>query len=106
MLARCVGDDKALAVIELLFAQQEKWAFVEKPLEPLIMALRPTGLTHDAAMACIKDQARADAMNTIAKTANDVVKLTGTPTFVIDGKSYGGELHMEEFDAILKPLIK
>ena len=106
VLARCVGDDKALAVIELLFAQQEKWAFVEKPLEPLIMALRPTGLTHDAAMACIKDQARADAMNTIAKTANDVVKLTGTPTFVIDGKSYGGELHMEEFDAILKPLIK
>ena len=106
VLARCVGDDKAMAVIELLFAQQDKWAFVDKPLEPLIAALRPTGLTHDAAMACLKDQAKADAINTIGKTGGDVTKLTGTPTFVIDGKVYGGELHMDDFDEILKPLIK
>ena len=31
VLARCVGDDKALATIDLLFAQQDKWAFVDKP---------------------------------------------------------------------------
>src|ERR1700733_14956213 len=33
VLARCVGDDKAFAAIELLFATQDKWAFVDKPLE-------------------------------------------------------------------------
>ena len=43
-LARCVGDDKAMATIELLFATQDKWAFTENPLEPLLDALRPTGL--------------------------------------------------------------
>ena len=56
VLARCVGDDKAFATIDLLFASQDKWAFVDKPLEPLIAALRPTGLTHDKAMECLKDQ--------------------------------------------------
>jgi protein-disulfide isomerase len=106
VLARCVGDDKALATIDLLFAQQDKWAFVDSPLEPLLAAVRPTGLSHDKATACLKDQAKADAMQKIVKTAEDVVKVQGTPTFVIDGKVYGGELSMADFDAILKLLVK
>lgn len=106
VLARCVGDDKVMATIDLLFATQDKWAFVESPLEPLLAAVRPTGLSREKAMECLKDKALADKVAQIGKTASEVVKLEGTPTFVIDGKVYGGELSMEDFDAILKPLIK
>ena len=106
LLARCVGDDKAFAAVELLFSQQDKWAFVDKPLEPLIAAMRPAGLTHDQAMACLKDQAKADAMLAVEKRATDEIKMTGTPTFVIDGKVYGGELSIDQLKAILDPLIK
>jgi protein-disulfide isomerase len=106
LLARCVGDDKAFAAIELLFSQQDKWAFVDKPLEPLIAAMRPAGLTHDQAMACLKDQAKADAMVAVGKRATDEIKMTGTPTFVIDGKVYGGELSIDQLKAILDPIIK
>ena len=63
-----------------------------KSARALIAAVRPTGLSHDAAMACLKDQSKAEAMQKIVKTAIDVVKVQGTPTFVIDGKVYGGEL--------------
>ena len=106
LLARCVGDDKAFAAVELLFSQQDKWAFVDKPLEPLIAAMRPAGLTHDQAMTCLKDQSKADAMLAIEKRATDEIKMTGTPTFVIDGKVYGGELSIDQLKAILDPLIK
>ena len=106
MLARCIGDDKAFAAIELLFSTQDKWAFVDKPLEPLIAAMRPTGLTHDQAMTCLKDKAKGDAMVAIVKRATDEIKMTGTPTFVIDGKVFGGELSMDQLRAILDPLIK
>jgi protein-disulfide isomerase len=106
LLARCVGDDKAFAAIELLFSQQDKWAFVDKPLEPLIAAMRPAGLTHDQAMACLKDQSKADAMVAVQKRATDEIKMTGTPTFVIDGKVYGGELSIDQLKAILDPIIK
>ncbi len=105
-LARCVGDDKAMATDELLFATQDKWAFVESPLDPLLAALRPTGLSHDKAMACLKDNALIGKVRQITETATKVVNVQGTPTFVIDGKSYGGELTMEDFDTLLKPLIK
>ncbi len=106
VLARCVGDDKALATIELLFSEQEKWAFVDNPLEALIAAMRPTGMSHDKAMECLKDQAKAEAMKKIVETAVSTVKVSGTPTFVIDGKVYGGELSLKDLDAILKPLVK
>ena len=46
VLARCLGDDKTLAADELLFAEQDKWAFADKPLEPLIEAMRPTGMSR------------------------------------------------------------
>jgi protein-disulfide isomerase len=106
LLARCVGDDKAFAAIELLFTEQDKWAFVDKPLEPLIAAMRPAGLTHDQAMACLKDQSKADAMVAITKRGTDEIKMTGTPTFIIDGKVYGGELTMDQLKAILDPVVK
>ncbi|THD46020.1 MAG: DsbA family protein [Bradyrhizobium sp.] len=106
VLARCEGDDKTLATINLLFAQQEKWAFVNDPLEGLIMALRPTGMSHEQAMACLRDQSKADAMTKILKRAVDVVHVQGTPTFVIEGKVYDGELSKDDLDAILKPLVK
>ena len=105
-LARCLGDDKALAVIDLLFAQQDKWAFVDKPLDGLLTAVRPTGLGRDQAMTCLQNKDLTDKVAQIGKIATDVVKVQGTPTFVIDGRVYGGELSMNAFDAILKPLIK
>ena len=106
VLARCVGDDKAFAAVELLFSEQDKWAFVDKPLEPLIAAMRPAGLSHDQAMACLKEQSKADAIVAIGKRASEEVKVTGTPTFVIDGKVYGGELTLDQLKAILDPLVK
>ena len=106
VLARCLGDDKAFAANELLFAQQDKWAFVDKPLEPLIAALRATGLTQEQATECLKNQKLADGIVAITKRATDEVHLTGTPTFVIDGKVYGGELTLDQLKAILDPLVK
>jgi protein-disulfide isomerase len=108
-LARCIGGDdaaKTMAVIELEFATQDKWAFTERPLQPLFDALRPTGLSQDKGMACLKDNALIGKVRSIEETAVKLVKVQGTPTFVINGKSYGGELSMKDFDELLKPLIK
>ncbi len=106
VLARCLGDDKALAADELLFAGQDKWAFVDKPLEPLIAAMRPTGMKKEQATRCLNDKKLAEGVVAIAKRANDEIKLSGTPTFVIDGKVYGGELTFDQLKAILDPLVK
>jgi protein-disulfide isomerase len=57
-------------------------------------------------MECLKDKALIDKVRSITTTAEKTVKVQGTPTFVIGGKVYGGELTMDDFAEILKPLIK
>ncbi len=106
VLARCLGDDKALAADELLFAEQDKWAFVDKPLEPLIAAMRPTGMTQDQATSLPQgpEARRRDRRDRQARQRRD--QGHGTPTFVIDGKVYGGELTFDQLKAILDPLVK
>ena len=89
-----------------MFADQDKWAFSDKPLEPLVAALRATGISRDKVNECLKNQKLADAIVAGGKLANEQVKLTGTPTFVIDGKVYGGELTFDQLKAILDPLVK
>ncbi len=95
-----------MAVIDLEMATQDKWAFVNNPLDPLLAALRPTGLPRDKAMACLKDNALIGKVRGVTETAEKLVKVQGTPTFVINGKSYGGELTPADFDELLKPLVK
>src|SRR5271157_5644022 len=106
VLARCLGDDKTFAADELLFAEQDKWAFVDKPLEPLIAAMRPTGMTQEQATECLMNQKLADGVVAITKRGAEELRMTGTPTFVIDGKVYGGELTFDQLKAILDPLVK
>jgi protein-disulfide isomerase len=106
VLARCLGDDKAFAADELLFASQDKWAFVDRPLEPLIATLRAAGMTDEKAKECLANQKLANGIVDITKRATDQLKMTGTPTFVIDGKVYGGELSVDQLRAILDPLVK
>jgi protein-disulfide isomerase len=101
LLARCLGDDKAFAADELLFASQDKWAFVEKPIDPLIATLRAAGMTDQKAQECLKNQKLANDIVDIQKRANTDIKLTGTPTFVINGKVYGGELTWDQLKEIL-----
>jgi protein-disulfide isomerase len=108
-LARCVGGDdaeKTMATIDLLFATQDKWAYVDNPLQPLLDALRATGLGKEKAMACLKDNTLINKVRGITDTGEKLVKIQGTPTFVLGGKSYGGELSMQDFDQLLKPLVK
>jgi len=77
----------------------------------LIAAMRPAGLTHDQAMACLKDQDKANAIVAIGKRATDEIKMTGTPTFVIDGKGvmrlqHVGPIYESDIPIILDALEK
>jgi protein-disulfide isomerase len=106
VLARCSGDDKAFATIQLLFARQDDWAFVDNPLPALVDVLKPTGLTENTGQTCLQNQAKINQIVDIAKSAEQNFSIRGTPAFIIDGKMYGGALSLAQLDAILKPLIK
>ena len=106
MLARCAGDDKRNAIIDLLFAQQKNWAFTDKPVEALASLLRQTGMSQSSFEACLKNQ---DLYNKIAKVHDDAAEKFGinaTPTFFINGKRENGEIPTDALEKLIDPLLK
>jgi protein-disulfide isomerase len=100
MLARNAGD-KRDAVVDLLFAQQKSWAFVEKPLDGLAGVLKFTGLGQQAFEAVLKDEALYENVNKVRDRAAEKFGINATPTFFINGERYSGEISIADFDKII-----
>ncbi len=106
MLARCAGDDKREAVVELLFSQQQAWAYSDKPLEGLQNLIRQTGMTQQTFESCLRDKALFDNVNAVRDRAAKDFKVDSTPTFFINGKKVNGSVPLAEFAKIIDPLVK
>jgi len=101
MLARALGDDKRDAAVDLLFAQQKSWAFVDKPLDGLAAVMKQTGLGQEKFEATLKDQAMFEKVAKMRDRASDKFGVTSTPTFFINGERYNGEITFADFAALV-----
>jgi protein-disulfide isomerase len=100
MLARAAGD-KRDAVVDLLFAQQRSWAFVDKPLDGLATVLKFTGVGQQAFEATLKDQQLYENVNKVRDRAAEKFGINSTPTFFINGDKYNGEITVADLDKII-----
>jgi protein-disulfide isomerase len=106
MLARCSGDDKRNAVVDLLFAQQKNWLIPDKALDALANLLKQTGMSQASFEACLKDNALRDKIYKVHDRAMDKFGVTATPTFFINGKKENGEMPLDAFVKLIDPLLK
>ncbi len=104
MLARCSGD-KREAMIQLLFAQQKNWAFVDKPLDGLLNVVKQTGMSQESFEKCLKDQALYDKINQVRDRAAEKFNVNATPTFFVNGKRISGEMTADQLDKEITPLL-
>ena len=108
MLARCIAKDDAgkfFAVNDMLFRQQNDWA-MKNTTETLIRIGKQAGLSQQQVEDCLKDQALLDKIAADQKYAAEVLKVTSTPTFFINGEMIKGDQSFEEFDKRIKSLLK
>lgn len=123
MLARCTGKDKYFSVIEVLFANRSPipdgqakpagyspqlvWTRPGEELRVLALIGRMTGLSQDDFDACMSNQELAKYIVRGIEEGSKSYGVQSTPTFVIDGKKQiVGAQPIEEFDKVLKPLLK
>jgi len=107
MLARCIdktNGEKAMAVIEVLFASQEKWA-VRNPLPQLQQITRQAGMSQQAFDECLKDQTLYNNVMAVRERGSKEYKVESTPTLFVNGKMQKGGATIEELDKIIVPLL-
>ena len=100
MLAR-VLDDKRDAAVDLLFAQQRNWAFVDKPLDGLANVLKQAGLGQEKFEATLKDTQLQSNIVAVRDRAAEKFSVNSTPTFFINGEKYTGEITYSDFEKII-----
>lgn len=102
MLAHCAGPDRYFGFVDVLFATQAQWAFVDTPMEGLKKIARQGGFSDESFDACMKDQKVFDHVKFVATRAAQTFGVRSTPTFFINGEKVEGAIPYKDFDEILK----
>lgn len=112
VLARCMTKggtaEKYYGALDLLFAQQDNWAFVDGPkvVPGLQKIAQQAGFTQEQFQACLKDQTLYDGVLAVKARGETVFKIDGTPTFFINGVEKSGEISLDDFAKVVDPMIK
>ena len=108
MIARCAPEDQYEKLIDLMFKNQDRWAFTSDPLPNLNMLLRLAGISDDMFQACTTNKDLETGLATAAQTAGDKYKISSTPTFIFnDGvKNFSGAGTYEGFALDLDQTLK
>jgi protein-disulfide isomerase len=106
MLARCAGPDKAMTLIDVLFASQDKWAGVREPIPPLLQIAKQAGFTQASFDECLKDQKLYNNILAVRERGSKEFKVESTPTLFVNGKMQKGGASIEELEKLIQPLLK
>ena len=101
MLARCGPKERAFPVIDLLFDQQNNWAFVQDPKAALINLVKQAGISEADFNTCLTNQSILDGVNWVKDRGYKQFGVDSTPTFFFNGVEHPGALSMEQIDKIL-----
>jgi protein-disulfide isomerase len=106
MLARCAGPDERNVVVDQLLSRQKTWAFVDKPLEALLLLVGQTGMSQTDAEACLRNEDLYRRVRQSRERAAAAFDIDSTPTFFVDGRKLRGELTISDFDRVIDPPSK
>jgi protein-disulfide isomerase len=102
LTARCAGKDKYFQVVDAIYHAQQEMFSGGEPHAVLLNIARSAGMTDAQFESCIKDETALNALNARWERYVKDDKITGTPTFVINGKVYDkGEMSLAELDAAI-----
>lgn len=101
LTARCAGKENYLKVVDGVFRSQSEIFTTRDMRAPLTRVAKSVGMDEDAFKACLSDQKALKAMNDRVERYSKEAKITGTPTFVINGKTLVGDVTLDRLDAAI-----
>ena len=106
MLARCAPGDKYFPLVDVLFDQQQSWAFTRDAVKQLLTIAKQAGFSEDSFNKCLEDKKLAEELRNVGRRAYEKFKVDSTPTVFINGEMFKGEMTPAGFDKALAPLTK
>lgn len=100
MIARCAGRDKFFGFIEIIFRSLAQWSRSRQPLAELARVARFGGMSETDVEECLKLQELLNGIRRIAAAAQEMHKVSSTPTFIIGKETISGAMPYENFKKV------
>jgi protein-disulfide isomerase len=104
-LAHCAGPDRYFSFLDVLFQTQASWAQADDHVAALKRLGKLGGLSEEEMDACLADQELTDGILRTRLEGQNQHQIGSTPTFIIDGQAYAGSRDIEDFAALIDPLV-
>ncbi len=95
------NSNKYYKLIKALFKTQDSWAFTGNPFEKLRSLAKLDGMTSKQFDSCVNDKALTDEILQDRLQASKELKISSTPTFVMNGRVIGGYHNFNEFKKVI-----
>ncbi|KNY17530.1 DSBA oxidoreductase [Shinella sp. SUS2] len=113
MLARCKPQNPAelsdasqyFPMISMLMKQQETWAAAQDGREALLQMSKLAGFTQESFQACLTNQKLLDDVNAVRERGAKEFGIAATPTFLINGKRYSGDMSVDTMSALIDSML-
>ncbi|SFI69860.1 thioredoxin domain-containing protein [Caulobacter sp. UNC279MFTsu5.1] len=105
LMARCAGKDKYFSVLDSVYHSQEEMFTTGDYRGVLLRIAQSAGMDEAQFTSCVTNEKNLKALNSRVEKYQADAKITGTPTFIINGKKAGGddggEQSMAQLDAAI-----
>jgi len=101
LTARCAGKDKYFSVLDGVFRSQQEIFTTGDMRGPLVRVAKSAGITEEQFIACVSDEKALKALSDRVEKFGKQDDITGTPTFIVNGKKLDGEQSMATLDAAI-----
>lgn len=94
-------QDRFFALLDILYAEQGDWTGSGDPVDALRGIAARTGLNADEFGACLSDQSLSRRIQTERDEGAETYGVRATPTLLINGARYSGNLTTRQLDTII-----
>ena len=105
MLARCAPEGQYFPMVSMLFKQQEQWAAAQNGRDALLQMSKLAGFSQESFEACLTNQKLLDEVNATRERGSKEFGVNATPTFLINGKRYAGDMTVDNMSALIDSLL-
>lgn len=107
MLARCTTEDRYFPFVSTLLKQQRAWA---APADgdvrgAMLQMSKLAGFTQETFDACLTNAKLAGDVSAVRDRGAEEFGVQSTPTFLINGKAYSGDMSVDTMSALIDSLL-
>lgn len=100
MIAHCSGD-RYFAFVNAYFHSQDQWAHSNQPLAAMKTIAKLGGMSEDQVDKCLDDRGLLNEINARKDDGQKLYGIDSTPSFIIGGKLYSGDMPYDQFAKLL-----